>query len=131
MTSLRASELAGDRIKQIRQRRGWTAGQLAERCKEIGAPEITVSVIANIETGRKDKDGLRRRDVTVDELFAFAYALEVPPVLLTVPLDGADQLQVTPEVEMDCARPPSPGCQGQTGSGTSSATRLRHSGARI
>ncbi len=96
-----ATLLVGERVKQIRQRRGWTAAQLAERCKAIGAPEITVAVIANIETGRKDKAGRRRREVTVDELFALAYALQVSPVLLMVPLDGADQLAVTPEVDMD------------------------------
>jgi transcriptional regulator with XRE-family HTH domain len=90
-----------ERVRQIRQRRGFTAEGLAARCAEIGAPEITRSVIANIETGRKGPDGRRRRDVTVDELFILAFALEVPPALLAIPLDGADTLQVTDDVLMD------------------------------
>jgi transcriptional regulator with XRE-family HTH domain len=90
-----------ERIRRIRQRRGWTAEALAARCAEVGAPEITRSVIANIETGRPDKGGRRRREVTVDELLILAYALQVPPVLLIVPLDSTEKLQVTANVEMD------------------------------
>lgn len=81
--------------------RGWTAKDLAARCAAIGVPEITTAVIANIETGRRDKDGARRRDVTVDELLTLAYALEMPPVLLFLPVSGDEALQVTPELDMD------------------------------
>jgi transcriptional regulator with XRE-family HTH domain len=101
MTARRASDFVADRVRQLRQRRGLTAEGLAARCAEIGAPEITRSVIANIETGRMGPDGRRRRDVTVDELFILAFALEVPPALLAIPLDGADALQVADEVLMD------------------------------
>lgn len=66
-------------VKASRQQRGWTAARLAQRCAETGAPEITTAVIANIETGRRDQDGRRRRDVTVDELVAFARALDMRP----------------------------------------------------
>ena len=89
-----------ERVRQIRRRRGLTAEGLAARCAEIGAPEITRSVIANIETGRKGRDGRRRRDVTVDELLILAFALQVPPALLMVPLDGTETLQVTNDVQM-------------------------------
>jgi transcriptional regulator with XRE-family HTH domain len=96
-----ASDFAAQRIREIRTSRGWTAKDLAERCATIGAPEITAAVIANIETGRRDKQGRRRRDITVDEILTFAYALEVPPVLLFIPLDGADSLMISPAVKMD------------------------------
>jgi hypothetical protein len=36
----------------------------------------------------------------VDELLTFAYALQVPPALLVVPLDGAEELEITPGVRM-------------------------------
>jgi transcriptional regulator with XRE-family HTH domain len=98
---MRASDFVGVRIREIRQERGWTAQDLAVKCAEVGATEITAAVIANMETGRRDADGRRRRDVTIDETLALAYALEVPPVFLFVPLNGNEQLQVTAKVEMD------------------------------
>jgi transcriptional regulator with XRE-family HTH domain len=96
-----ASDFVGTRVKEIRQSRGWTAKELADRCAEAGAPEITVAVIANMETGRRDAEGRRRRDVTIDETLALAYALEVPPVFLFIPLNGNERLRVTSKMEMD------------------------------
>jgi transcriptional regulator with XRE-family HTH domain len=101
VTSMRASDFVAQRVREIRQSRGWTAKDLAERCAEVGVPEITAAVIANIETGRRDADGRRRRDVTIDEALALAYALEVPPVFLLIPLNGSERLHVTSKVEMD------------------------------
>lgn len=101
MTTLRASDLVAQRIRQIRKRRDWNVRKLAERCAEAGAPEITAAVLANIEHGRPDEAGRRRRDVTVDEAVSLAYALGVPPVLLFVPLDAAEALQVTGDAQMD------------------------------
>lgn len=50
-------------------------------------PEVTAQSVSNIETGRRGKDGRRRRFVTVDELIALAVALQVAPVhLLSKPL---------------------------------------------
>lgn len=77
------SELLGRRIKAARALRGWTAAEMAARCAETGAPEITVSVIANIESGRKDPSGRRRRRVTVEELEAIARAFGIDPGALT------------------------------------------------
>jgi transcriptional regulator with XRE-family HTH domain len=91
----------GERIKEIRNARGWTARHLAERCDDVGAPELTAPVIANIETGRRDKNGGRRREVTVDETLTFALALEVPPAFLFLPLNGDQKLKVTATTEMD------------------------------
>jgi len=101
MTSAGASDWIGQRVREIRDSRGWTANDLAARCGEAGSPEITKAVLANIEGGRRDKDGTRRREVTVDELLALALALEVPPLLLFVPLSYGDTLQVTRVMEMD------------------------------
>lgn len=76
-----------------------TAQQLADRCALIGAPHLTASVIANIETGRRDDSGRRRRDVTVDEWLDLAYALNASPSLLLLPLDR-DQVAITPTLDM-------------------------------
>lgn len=79
------SDVLGERIRESRRRRGWTSRQLAERCMAMGLPRLTPSVMANIESGRPDADGRRRRDITVDELLAIAYALDVPPSHLLLP----------------------------------------------
>lgn len=70
----------GRRVKELRGRRGWSAADLEGRCERAGAPELKRTVIANLETGR-------RGYVTVRELLALAYVLDVAPVHLLVPLD--------------------------------------------
>lgn len=75
-----------------------TAQQLAERCAQVGLPQLTASVIANIETGRRDERGRRRRDVTVDEWLGFARALNVGPALLLLPMDRGP-VPITPTVD--------------------------------
>ncbi|MFG1921091.1 helix-turn-helix domain-containing protein [Cryptosporangium sp. NPDC048952] len=64
-------------VRAIRQRRGMTAQQLVDRCTAQGFVGMTANMLANIETGR--------RDVSVDELLAFALALDVPPASLLTP----------------------------------------------
>jgi hypothetical protein len=61
---------------------------LAEECAATGSPQLSESVIANIESGRRDKSDRRRRDVTVDEAVGLARALDEPLIrLLPVHLD--------------------------------------------
>jgi transcriptional regulator with XRE-family HTH domain len=85
-----ASDGVARRVKELRQRRGWSATRLAEQCADQGAPQLTASVIANIESGRRDKQGRRRRHVTVEELVAFAAALQTSPMLLLGPPPGKE-----------------------------------------
>lgn len=83
----RPSDLLAAYITEMRGRLDMTAAALADRCAETGAPEITRSVIANIQTGRRDASGRRRRDITVDELTALAHALGMQaPALLAMAL---------------------------------------------
>lgn len=72
-----AGTVVAIRLKELRQRRGYTAKQFADRCAELGAAAITVHVIANIETGR--------REASVNELLVFALVLDVAPVHLLTP----------------------------------------------
>jgi transcriptional regulator with XRE-family HTH domain len=76
------SDLVAARIQTARRLRGWTAKDLAARCADLGDPQLTAAVIANIETGRRDSNGQRRREVTIDELFAIARALDIEPASL-------------------------------------------------
>lgn len=96
------SSLIGAAVRRLRDLQGWTAQQLADRCVEVGAKDITAAVIANIETGRRTKEGRRRRDITVDEWLALALALDVPPLALLLPPEG--DVEVTSAVGMDQMR---------------------------
>ena len=82
------------RIREARKRRGWSAGELAERCARAGFP-MSKAVLANIESGRPGPDGARRRDVTVDELLAFASVLDVAPVFLMGLPEGSAGVKIT------------------------------------
>jgi transcriptional regulator with XRE-family HTH domain len=66
----------GRRIAHYRKLNGWSAEKLAE---EAGGG-LTRSVIANIESGRRD-------DVGVRDLVAISVALQVPPAALLVDIE--------------------------------------------
>jgi transcriptional regulator with XRE-family HTH domain len=72
MTVETVSDKVGVLIREARKRRGWAVTDLA-RCSGL-----SMDVIQNIEHGRR-RDGVRTRDITVDELDAIAAALGVPP----------------------------------------------------
>lgn len=79
--------------KRVRKLRGkMTAEQLAEKMREVGVP-FDKTVVANLETGR-------RRFVTVQELLALAYVLNVAPAALLVDpeAENLSDYQVTPAV---------------------------------
>ncbi|WP_442803330.1 helix-turn-helix domain-containing protein [Streptomyces pseudogriseolus] len=83
------SDVVAERVQQVRKKRGWTVKQLAARCADLGAPELSAQALYNLENGRRDDSGRRRRDVTVDELLKLSYVLSVAPVhLLVPPIDG-------------------------------------------
>lgn len=67
------------RVKQLRVGRKMSAARLAELCAENGMPNLNRDVIANLESGR-------RPNVTIDEVFVLALALDVAPVNLFIPV---------------------------------------------
>lgn len=93
------SAIAAQQINALRKRAGLNRDQLAEKCRDLGAPDnMTAAAVANIETGRPDPaTGRRRRDITVDELVIFALALNVPPVVLLFPVGHVEQVEVLPK----------------------------------
>jgi transcriptional regulator with XRE-family HTH domain len=95
MTSLSASDIAGRHIRQARTERGWTVRELADRCAKAGAPQITHTVITNLETRRRGT-----REITLDETLVLARVLGVPPLQLMVPLDAGETLEIVPGDEM-------------------------------
>ena len=86
MTADTISDSVGANVRDLRKRRGWKPADLAERCRQLGAEAITPAVIENIEHGRR-RDGVRTRDITVDELVSLALALSVAPADLMAELE--------------------------------------------
>lgn len=70
----RPSDGFGARLSYYRKLAGLSAERLSQRVP------MSRAVIANIESGRK-------KDVTIDEMLALAWALDIPPVALALPLD--------------------------------------------
>jgi transcriptional regulator with XRE-family HTH domain len=91
VTEKTPSDVVAERVKEVRKRRGWNNAALAAECAKAGAAQLTENVLENIEHGRRDKAGRRRRTVSVDELLTLAIALNVAPVHLLVPPDDPDE----------------------------------------
>ncbi|MFJ6483971.1 helix-turn-helix domain-containing protein [Streptomyces sp. NPDC091682] len=92
-----ASDVVAQRVQELRKRQGLTGKELAERCRLMGAPGMTASVIANIESGRRDLSGRRRRQVTLEEWLILAQALHVAPIHLLVQMEEEARYELTPE----------------------------------
>ncbi|HEY2550112.1 MAG TPA: hypothetical protein VGI64_06005 [Streptosporangiaceae bacterium] len=86
MTAESVSDVLARRVREVRKKRNWTPSDLARRCEALGAEKLTENAVENIESGRR-QGGRRRREITVDELFVLAYALDVAPISLLVPID--------------------------------------------
>jgi transcriptional regulator with XRE-family HTH domain len=84
---IRASDAVAALVKQLRLRRGVTVKDLAGKCRDLGAEQLTANVLTNIE--------VRRRDVSVDELLVLALALDVAPAYLLTPGDASTSIAVT------------------------------------
>lgn len=82
------SQVVARQVKRLRGERGLSAQRLAERCADLGMPELNRSVLANLENGR-------RPFVTLDELYVLALALNAPPVALLFHFPTAE-VQVAP-----------------------------------
>lgn len=86
------SELIAARIRALRQDRGMSVEQLADRCRDAGMPGLTAQTIYKLE---KPPPGRPPRPVAVDELLVLAAVLDIAPVHLVVGLDD-EQVPVTP-----------------------------------
>lgn len=78
-------------MRELRQRSGFTAEELAEAMRAHGVPWQR-SVVAYLETGR-------RKTISVDELLALALVLKIRPAALLVDIK-AEAAQVAPDLEV-------------------------------
>lgn len=72
------AQAQGRAVQHYRERAGMKHDELAKRLRDIGQPMQRTTLI-NIEQGR-------RKTMSVPEMFALGYVLDVPPVMLMVPL---------------------------------------------
>lgn len=88
------TQVVAAQVRRLRDRHGWTAQQLADKMTEAGIA-WNRAIVAKLETGR-------RSFVTVDEVMALAYVLDVAPVHLLVPIENGlapnTQLRITSSV---------------------------------
>jgi transcriptional regulator with XRE-family HTH domain len=91
----RLNAVTGGRVRYYRRRNDLTAGQLSDRCADLGLP-MSRSKLANLENGRARQEG-----VGVAEVLVLAAALGVPPALLVFPLGSHDDVEVLPGCATD------------------------------
>ena len=80
------TSIQGRLIAHHRERRGLKHAELVAMVNDLGL-DMKRTTLINIEQGR-------RKTITVPEVFAFAYALQVPPILLLIPLGNVDQVEI-------------------------------------
>jgi transcriptional regulator with XRE-family HTH domain len=93
----RVSETVGQQIARARARRGWTQRKLGDEL-EAREPDTALNraAVAKIESGV--------RGVTVDEVVLIAATLDVPPLLLFLPLESGDRVRLASTVEVPAWR---------------------------
>src|SRR4051794_13168563 len=90
MRTLQATTV--ERIRELRKGRGMTQQELAERLKLLGA-SLDQTAVAKIESGK-------RRQLSLEEAFQFAMALDVAPLHLFVPTDSDDPIDIGPNMSV-------------------------------
>ena len=86
----RPAQVFARRVREARERRGWSQARLAAEMTRVGYPK-TRETLTKLEGGKY-------RNASVDDVFAIAAALGVPPVHLLVPLKDEAALEVVPGV---------------------------------
>lgn len=90
------TQVIAKRVRELRREREWTAERLADEVTKAGV-KWNRGTVAKLENGRRDS-------VSVEELFALAWAFGVPPVVLVLPDDSSAAYEVTPSVVAEAER---------------------------
>jgi transcriptional regulator with XRE-family HTH domain len=88
------SESVARRVRQLRERHGFSQQDLVTKLQNFGLP-IDRSAIARLEVGK--------RGLIVEELMRLAFVLDVAPVHLLVDPDGEESIAPTPHSEVSPA----------------------------
>jgi transcriptional regulator with XRE-family HTH domain len=92
---LTPTRAVAERVRALRAERRWTAQKLADEMTAAGL-DWNRGVVTKLETGR-------RESVSITELLALAFVLDVPPLTLLLPTEDVDY-QVTPQVVRAASR---------------------------
>jgi transcriptional regulator with XRE-family HTH domain len=84
------SDVLARRLAELREKHGWSQRELSVRLAERFGVRVDPATIARIETGD--------RDVSLNEAFLLAAALDVPPPLLFLPVNRDVEVDVAPGV---------------------------------
>lgn len=84
----------GARVVRYRRERGMTAQQLSAELLTVLGVDMKRTVIGGLESGV-------RKAVALSEVFALAYVLGVPPLLLMTPLGEQGDVEVVPGLDTD------------------------------
>jgi hypothetical protein len=93
------SKVVAQRVNELRRERRWSLPELADRCAQAGAHDLTRDVLANLMTlvgDRRRKTRQRRQNVSIEEVFVLAQVFGVAPIDLMIPKDKDAFLQLTP-----------------------------------
>jgi len=97
MAEQTSTQVIASRVKELRQRKGWSPRELGEHLAARTGETVRWDrfTVGNLENGK-------RQNVTVQELLALARVLDVAPVHLLVPVD-----EVSVQISAVEARPAS------------------------
>jgi len=91
-----AGEWCRRRLAEIRGEQGLSTTDLAHRCAEAGAANITTNVLWNIQTGR--------RSISLDLVLALSAVLNVPPMVLMLPTSSSTPISITSSIKASTSR---------------------------
>jgi transcriptional regulator with XRE-family HTH domain len=89
------NEAIARRVRRLREERGWTQDRLADRLREAGFTGWSRSMVAALET--------RRRQVSAGDLIALSAALGVPPADLVPRRSGSVSLDNGSSISLERA----------------------------
>jgi transcriptional regulator with XRE-family HTH domain len=96
-TQLRASQVFGKRLKDLRRHRDMTQAQLAALMSELGFDKMSKTTLVRIERGEGE------RGLSLDEALGFAAALGAQPAFMLTPREGVE-VALTSKHRTDASR---------------------------
>lgn len=88
------TKLVASRVRHYREKRGMSTQKLADACTAAGY-EVSRTVLVNLENAVTSR---RRESVSLSLLLVLARVLDVPPVMLMLPIGSNEDVEILPGV---------------------------------